>query len=132
MPWKGQMVIGTTSGLALTDLDKSWSVFTAPHKDWVQKPGTIVEEMVSGNSPMPGNAVTSVAAMGDTLLFVGTNKGVAAKRDASWIDLSKSLPTLSGKSITALAVDKDTLWVGTADGLYKVIGISTLVNSTNP
>ncbi|MBF0498625.1 MAG: hypothetical protein HQM09_00710 [Candidatus Riflebacteria bacterium] len=130
LPWKGQMALGTTSGFALSDLDKSWSVFTAAHKDWVQKAGSIVEEMTSGNSPMPGNAVTALAAMGDTILFVGTNKGVVAKSDASWIDLQSAIPALSGKAITALATEKDALWAGTSDALYKIDGISSLVNQS--
>ena len=130
-PWKGQLAVGTTSGLAITDMDRAWRIFSAPHREWVQRGNQIVEEMNAGNSPMPGNSVTAMAAYSDAILFVGTSKGLAALKDASWIDLTKHIPQVATKAVTALSVDKDNLWIGTAEGLYKVGGISALAAPGN-
>lgn len=131
LPWKGQIVVGTTSGLAITDMDRSWRIFSAPHREWAQRGNQIVEEMNAGNCPMPGNVVNALAAYSDAVLFVGTNKGLAALKDSTWIDLAKQIPQVATKSITALTVDKDNLWVGTPEGLFKVSGISALAAPGN-
>ncbi|MBF0545149.1 MAG: hypothetical protein HQM08_11975 [Candidatus Riflebacteria bacterium] len=127
--YKGALAIGTTSGLTITDMANQWSSFSAPHNDFVQKGGTIAQEMVSGNSPMPGNSVKALANLNDSLLFVGTNKGMAVKKEGStWLDVSKNFSSIANKIITALAVQNDELWVGTPDGLYRFTGISSLGN----
>jgi len=130
-PWKGQIVVGTTSGLAITDMDRSWRIFSAPHREWAQRGNQIVEEMNAGNCPMPGNVVNALAAYSDAVLFVGTNKGLAALKDNSWIDLAKHIPQVASKAVTALTVDKDNLWIGTTEGLFKVSGVSALAAPGN-
>ncbi|MBF0408345.1 MAG: hypothetical protein HQM10_13425 [Candidatus Riflebacteria bacterium] len=124
--FKGLLAIGTTSGLTISDMSNQWSSFTAAHSDFVQKAGNIVQEQVSGNSPMPGNTVKALTGVSDSILFIGTNKGLAVKKDNTWLDVSKHFSEISGKSITALAAQNDELWVGTQEGLYHFTGISAL------
>jgi len=129
IPYKTLLAIGTTSGLSITDMGNQWTNYTAPHKDWVQRGGKIIEEMVSGNCPLPANFISSLAATsGDSALFVGTNNGLALLKESTWVDLSSKLSQLKSVSITALAIEKDNLWVGTQKGLYRITGISTLLN----
>jgi ligand-binding sensor domain-containing protein len=132
IPFRNALAIGTTSGLTLTDMGMSWTNYSAPHKDWVQRAGKINEEQMPGNSPMPGNSITALApAANDRALFVGTNKGLALLNDNSWVDLTTALADLPAQSsqaaITGLAVLGDDLWVGTPLALYRVHGITALL-----
>ncbi|HNW34911.1 MAG TPA: hypothetical protein PKM25_08270 [Candidatus Ozemobacteraceae bacterium] len=130
VPYHGMMAIGTTSGLSITDMGSSWTNYTAPHKEWVQRGNNIVEETMPGNSPMPGNLVTSIAVLpGDSGLVIGTNRGLAVLRDATWVDLTGKLPALKSGQVTSVAVQGDQLWVGTPNGLYRVSGLSALIGT---
>ena len=128
LPFQGKLVIGTTSGLNVTDMGTSWLGFSAPHKEWVQRAGRILEEQKPGNSPLPGNSIQALAALpGDGGFFVGTNKGLALYRDGKWVDVVTVLGGLpSGALVSSLAILNDDLWVGTQLGLYRVKGIKTL------
>lgn len=124
VPYQGKLAVATTSGLSITDMGSSWVNYTAPHKEWIQRAGQILEEMQNGNSPMPGNNVTALAPAAEgKLLFVGTNKGLALLRDNTWVTLDKIWQGPKPIGITALAALNDTLWIGTADGLFRVDGI---------
>ncbi len=127
IPYKGMMAVGTTSGLSITDMGSSWTNYTAPHKEWVQRGNNIVEESMPGNSPMPGNLVTSLAPLpGDAGLVVGTNRGLAILRDTTWVDLAGKLGGIKAGPVTAVAVQGDQMWVGTQSGLYRVTGLNAL------
>ena len=128
MPFQGKLAIGTTSGLNITDMAMSWVSYTAPHPEWVQREGRIMEEKKPGNSPLPGNSIQALAPLpNDQGFFVGTNKGLALFRGGNWVDTGKVLANVpSGQMITALALHNDDLWVGTLYGLLRVKGISLL------
>ena len=128
LPWKERLAIGTTTGLTITDMENSYLSYTAPHKDWVQRGSQIVEEPVQGNSPLGDNVISALAASADeNTLFVGTRRGLGILHTNAWLDVSAKLPDLNGLSISALAIDKDTLWVGTPAGLLRVQGIGSLL-----
>jgi len=128
VPYKGMLAIGTTSGLCITNMKDNWTYYTAEHKDWFQRGGNIVEESVSGNSPIPGNSIGALLpAAKDSLLFVGTNKGLGLLEGTNWIDIQSKIPDLKSLRITALALANDNLWVGTSSGLYSVQRISDLL-----
>jgi len=130
IPYRGMMAIGTTSGLSLTDMGSNWTSYTASHKEWVQRGNNIVEETMPGNSPMPGNLVTSLAVLpGDSGLVIGTNRGLAVLRETTWIDLAGKLSAIKPGQVTAVAVQGDQLWVGTPVGLYRVSGLSSLIGT---
>ena len=127
VPFKGMLAIGTTSGLSITDMGNSWTNFTAPHREWVQRGGRIIEEQVSGNSPLKGNNITAFAVTpDDNGLFVGTNDGIGFYRGNAWVELGEYLPDFNPGRVTSLAVQDDKLWVGTENGLYRLSGTSML------
>lgn len=124
--YKGMIAIGTTSGLSITDMQNNWTNYFSEHKDWAQVGGKIIQQKVSGNSPLPGNIIRALATTsGNELLFVGTNRGLAILKDNTWVDFSRMI-NIPSINITGLAVLDDNLWVGTSRGLYCVKKISTL------
>lgn len=128
MPYKDLLAIGTTSGLTLTDMETVWNNYTSRHRDWVQRGGQIVEEVVSGNSALPGNVISSLAKSDDQeLLFVGTDKGLAILHGNDWLDTKTLLPDLPGVAITGLAWLNGDLWAATAEGIYQVKKASGLI-----
>ncbi|HOT26664.1 MAG TPA: hypothetical protein PLU72_00655 [Candidatus Ozemobacteraceae bacterium] len=130
VPYKGMMAIGTTSGVSITDMGMAWTNYNAAHKEWVQRGNNIVEETMPGNSPLPGNLVTSLAVLpGDAGLVIGTNRGVAVLRDATWVDLEGKLSDIKSNQITALAIQGAHLWVGTQNGLYRVRDFLSLIGA---
>ena len=132
IPFQGKLAIGTTSGLNVTDMAMNWQSFTAPHNEWVQRAGRILEEKRPGNSPLPGNSIQALALLpnGDGF-FVGTNKGIALYRGGNWVDVAKVLADVpAGQVITALAIHKDDLWAGTQFGLLRIKGISSLLGGS--
>ena len=128
MPYKGLLAIGTTSGLTITNMESVWNVYTSQHRDWVQRGGQIVEEVVPGNSPLPGNVINALARSDDQeMLFVGTDRGLAILHDNDWLDTKTLLPDVPKIAITGLAWLNGDLWVATSEGIYQVKKASTLV-----
>ncbi len=127
-PYNGMLAIGTTSGLCITDMEGTWRNYYATHKDWAQSAGKIIQQTVSGNSPLPGNNVLSLASSeNDELLFVGTKKGLAILNGNSWIDTTVMLKDLPSTSIYGLAYLNGDLWVGTMNGVYQVKNVASLI-----
>lgn len=128
MPYQNMIAIGTTGGLAITDMANSWNVYTAQHRDWVQRAGQIVEDLVAGNSSMPGNVVNALAASENfEMLFVGTDKGLAVLNGSEWLDTSTLMPGIPKVAITGLAWSNGDLWVATGGGIYQVKKVSSLI-----
>jgi ligand-binding sensor domain-containing protein len=131
-PYGGMLAIGTTSGLCITDMEGTWRNYYATHKDWAQSAGKIIQQTVSGNSPLPGNNVFSLASSeNDELLFVGTKKGLAILNGNSWIDTTVMLKNLPSTSISGLAYLNGDLWVGTMNGVYQVKDVASLIKKTD-
>lgn len=127
MPFQGMLAIGTTSGLAVTDMSNTWNTYMSQHRDWFQRAGKIVEETVPGNSPLPGNVINALARSdNDEMLFVGTDRGLAVLQGSTWLDLSVCMPDLPKVAITGLAWLNGDLWVGTGEGIYQVKKVNSL------
>ena len=128
MPYRNMLAIGTTSGLSITDMQGTWNNYFAPHNDWFQRGNQIVEDRVSGNSPLPANVINSLATTADSeLLFVGTTRGLGVLRNnSSWVDISTLLADVPQVAINGLAVLNDDLWIGTEQGIYQVKDITQL------
>lgn len=127
LPFQGMLAIGTTSGLTVTDMSNTWNTYMSQHRDWFQRAGKIVEDIVPGNSPLPGNVINALARSDDNeMLFVGTDKGLAVLHGAEWLDLAVVMPDLPKVTITGLAWLKGDLWVGTGEGIYQVKKVSSL------
>jgi len=130
IPFRGKLAIGTTSGVSLTDMGTQWTSYTAPHKKWIQRAGKILEEVTPGNSPLTGPSVTALAAApADAALFIGTNKGLSILKDDKWLELDQRLSRVPTGPITGVTMSGSDLWVGTQNGLYRIIGISSLLTS---
>lgn len=128
IPYKGALAVGTTGGLCLTDFSSNYDVYTAVHKDYVQKNMSIVEEEVAGNSKIPGNKIFALAASdNDELLFVVTDLGLGILKDKEWLDVDTMIPGLPSTGLNSVAWCKGDLWIGTEDeGLLKVSNLSSL------
>jgi len=127
MPFGDMMAVGTTSGLTITDLN-SYTSYSSQHFDWFQRGGQIVEEMVPGNSPLPGNVINALACSdAGKMLFIGTNKGLAILHGSKWLDLKELVPGFSVFSVNGLAYHKGDLWVGTNEGIYQIKKLSALL-----
>ncbi len=126
IPFRKSIAIGTTSGLCITDFDNNYEVYTAEHKDFFQRGGKIVEELVNGNSKIPGNKIYSLAATDkDELLFVVTDLGLGILKGKEWLDVEKIIPGLPSSGINSVAWCNGDLWLGTEDeGLIKVAKFS--------
>lgn len=132
MPYRGMIAVGTTSGVSITDMGMVWTNHNSAHKEWVQRGNNIVEETMSGNSPMPGNLVTSLAVLpGDGGLVIGTNRGIAVLRDTTWVDLAGKLDDIKSNQVTAVTVHGNDLWVGTQKGLYRVSEFIPMIGLEN-
>ncbi len=66
---------------------------------------------------LPEDWVMALACAGPRAAWVGTYRHGVGKLDAEGYT---PVPGLEGAWVQALAVDGETLWVGTADGLYRV------------
>lgn len=127
MPFKANLAIGTTSGLTVTDMMGSYNNYKSQHRDWFQRAGKIVEEMVPGNSPLPGNVINALGKSdGEEMLFVGTDKGLAILHDNNWLEIDKLIPGFPRIAINGLAYLNGDLWIGTGEGIYQVKQISGL------
>ncbi|MDD2997876.1 MAG: hypothetical protein EOM80_12535 [Erysipelotrichia bacterium] len=127
MPFQNMLAIGTTSGLSVTDMGNVWNNYMSQHRDWFQRAGKIVEETVSGNSPLPGNVINALARSDNNeMLFVGTDKGLAILHDKTWLDLATLMPNLLKMPITGLAWLNGDLWVATGEGIFQVKKVSGL------
>ncbi|MGM0599875.1 MAG: ligand-binding sensor domain-containing protein [Candidatus Rifleibacteriota bacterium] len=132
MEFGDQIAVGTTSGLTLTDFSNSYVSYFSTHKDWAQRGGKIVEETITGNSPLPGNVINALATTPDAeLLFVGTGNGLAILKGNNWLDTTDIIKDLPPISITGLAYVAPDLWVGTQNGIYRVKNIETLITPEN-
>lgn len=130
MEYRGNIAVGTTSGLTITDFASSYQNYFSAHKDWFQRAGKIVEERVDGNCPLPGNIINALAATpGGELLFVGTDKGLAVMQGETWLDISVLMKSLPKVSITGLAYVGRDLWVGTSSGIYQVKDVAGILES---
>jgi len=130
MPYQGMLAVGTTSGLTVTDMANTWNIYTAQHREWVQRAGQIVEDLVSGNSQLPGNVINALAASDNQeILFVGTDKGLAALRGSEWLDIATLMPGLPKAAVTGLAWLNGDLWVATGEGIYQVKKVSGLLSA---
>lgn len=128
LEYRGQIAVGTTSGLTITDFGTIYNNYFSAHKDWVQRGGQIVEERVEGNSPLPGNVINSLATTPNgELLFVGTDKGLAILQESTWLDISQLIKGLPKTSITGLAYVGTDLWVGTGEGIYRVKNLASIL-----
>lgn len=129
--YRGNIAIGTTSGLTITDFSGVYMNYFSTHRDWVQRAGKIVEDTIPGNSPLPGNIIN---ALGSTpngeLLFVGTDKGLAVMKDENWVDVAVLMKKLPKAPITGVAYVGNDLWVGTNAGIYQVKDTSVLLDSS--
>lgn len=132
LPYRNKLAIGTTQGLTITDTQNEWAIYYGNHKMWVQKDNKIVEEEVSGNAPLPGASVISLAKTDDEkVLFVGTNKGLAILIDNSWLDVNKYFENLPTSHITSIAYHNGELWLGTQNGVYRYINAKDIIESGN-
>lgn len=128
MPFKNGLAIGTTSGLSVTDMVGNYVNYNSQHRDWFQRAGQIVEEMVPGNSPLPGNVINALSKSdGEEMLFVGTEKGLAILHDSKWLEIDKLVPGFPNTGISGLAYLNGDLWVGTSNGIYQIKKISALL-----
>ena len=128
LPMQNMLAIGTTSGLAVTDMGNTWNVYMAQHRDWVQRAGQIVEDLVPGNSPLPGNVINALAASSNgEMLFVGTDKGLAVLRGSEWLDVAALMPAVAKVGVTGLGWLNGDLWVATGDGIYQVKNVAGLI-----
>lgn len=128
IPYRGMLAIGTTSGLSITDMENQWTNYQAPHKDWVQRADKIVEELLPGNCPLPGNSIRALAAApADTALFVGTDRGIGILQGNTWTDVAAKIPDLRSGPVSAVAMENDNLWIGTPNGLVKVAGVGSIL-----
>ncbi len=131
IPFQNMLAIGTTSGLAVTDMANTWNVYMSQHRDWVQRAGQIVEDVVPGNSPLPGNVINALAASSNfEMLFVGTDKGLAILRGAEWLDIATLMPDVPKIAITGLGWLNGDLWIATGYGIYQVKNVASLIAST--
>jgi ligand-binding sensor domain-containing protein len=131
IPFGDRLAVGTTSGLSITDMNSTYTSYFGVHRDYFQRGGSIVEEEVSANSPLPGNSIRALAALpNQPVLFVGTEKGLIALHDTKWVELQGKISQLRAGPITALAAQGDVLLVGTAGGFFRVEGISGLFPAT--
>ena len=120
IPYKGLIAVGTTGGLCLTDFNNSYECYTALHKEFFQKGSQIVDEEVEGNSKIPGNKVSALAATdNDELLFVVTDLGLGILKEKEWLDVNKIIPNLPD-GITSVAWNNGDLWLGTEDGVLQI------------
>ncbi len=128
MPYQGMIAVGTTSGLTVTDMANTWNNYMSQHREWVQRAGQIVEDLVPGNCPLPGNVINALATSDNhEILFVGTDKGLAALRGSEWLDIGVVMPGVPKVAITGLAWLNGDLWVATGGGIYQVKKASSLV-----
>jgi ligand-binding sensor domain-containing protein len=128
MPFKNSLAVGTTSGLSLTDMTVSYVNYKSQHRDWFQRAGQIVEDVVPANSPLPGNVINALAkSAGDEMLFIGTDKGLAILNGESWVEIEKVIPGLPKTGVNGLAFLNGDLWVGTAEGIYQIKKVSDLI-----
>lgn len=133
MPFGEMMAVGTTSGLTITDLMNGYTNYTSQHRDWFQRGGKIVEEMVSGNSPLPGNVINALARSdGNEMLFIGTDKGLAVLHGKEWLKLDELVPGFPKIAITGLAWHKGDLWAATGEGIYQIKKLSALIEKPAP
>lgn len=126
--YRGNIAVGTTGGLTITDFNSTYTSYFSAHKDWFQRQGKIVEERVDGNSPLPGNVICSLASTpGGEMLFVGTDKGLAVMKDNNWLDTTTLMKGLPRTTITGLAYVGSDLWIGTDSGIYRVKEVGSLL-----
>ena len=127
MPYGDMMAVGTTSGLTITDLMNSYTNYLSQHRDWFQRGGQIVEDMVPGNSPLPGNVINALARSdGGEMLFIGTDKGLAVLHGNEWLNLKELVPGFSVSAVSGVAYQNGDLWVSTSDGIYQIKKLSSL------
>lgn len=133
MPFGEKMAIGTTSGLSLTDLMSGYTNYLSQHREWAQVGGQIVEQTVSGNSPLPGNVINALARSdGNEMLFVGTDKGLAILHGNEWLKLKEVVPGFPAIAITGVAWHNGDLWVATGEGIYQIKKLSALFAKPAP
>jgi len=133
MPFGDKMAIGTTSGLSITDLMSGYTNYFSEHRDWFQRGGKIVEEMVPGNSPLPGNVINALARSdGNEMLFVGTDKGLAILHGNEWLKIRELVPGFPSVAITGVAWHNGDLWAATGEGIYQIKNLSALIAKPAP
>ena len=130
IPFKEGLAVGTTGGLCLTDFRSYYAVFTAEHKDFLQKEGRIVEDVIPGNCDIPGNKIYALAKTDkDELLFVVTDLGLGILKGKEWLNVDKMIPGLPSDGINSVAWCKGDLWLGTdEEGIIRIKGLSALLD----
>ncbi len=125
--YNGQIAVGTTSGLSISDFNGAYTNYFSAHKDWFQRGGAIVEERVDGNSPLPGNIICSLASTPNgEMLFVGTDKGLAILKEGVWLEVESLIKGLPKSQITGLAYVGRDLWIGCENGIYQVKDLASV------
>lgn len=128
--YKDGLAIGSTEGLCITDMANNYEPYTAEHKEWMQVNGKIVDELVKGNSKIPGNKVNALATTDNyELLFAITNEGLGILKGNEWLDVDKLIPGLPKSGLTSVAWCGKDLWIGSDDGIFKVADLSSLLGS---
>lgn len=128
--YKDGFAIGTTQGLSVTDMNNKYENYTAEHLELMQINGKIDNVEVGGNSKIPGNKIRALAATDkDELLFVVTDKGLGILQGTEWLDVDKLIPGLPKEDLTSVAWLQNDLWVGGEDGIYRIKGLSALLET---
>ncbi|MDD2717733.1 MAG: two-component regulator propeller domain-containing protein [Candidatus Wallbacteria bacterium] len=103
------------------DEKPSWEIFTATHVEAVVKEdGRGVDEKLPGNSPLIGNWVKECLHRGQWF-FIATTGGLSCYNSDTkkWINIGKN-EGLKSERLTKAAFYKDSLFVGSEYGLYKI------------
>ena len=129
LPFKEGLAVGTTGGLCLTDFSSYYDVYTAEHQDYFPKDGRIVEEVVPGNSDIPGNKIYALAKTDNNeLLFVVTDLGLGILKGKEWLNVDKIIPGLPSDGLNSVAWCKGYLWLGTnEEGVIRIKNLSSLL-----
>ena len=127
IPYKAMFAVGTTEGLCITDLNNTYINYTAEHKEWMQQQNQILDQVVPGNSDIPGNKVLALAKTDhDELLFVVTDQGLGILKDKEWLKVDTLMPGIPKVGLTSVTYCNGNLWIGSDDGIYCVKNIEPI------
>ncbi len=128
----GQYAIGTTCGLAITNLNDEWKVFRTDYDDFVQRGAEIKKEKMQGNVNIPSNIINCLAKTEDNeVLFVGTTYGLTAfDSNGNVINLSdyvNDLPLDFDNAVIGLACLNNNLYIAQRNNISVIKNIKALI-----
>lgn len=128
-----QYAIGTTCGLAITNLDNKWDAYRTDYDDYVQNGAQIEKAHLNGNMKLPSNVINCLAKTeGNELLFVGTTYGLAVL-DASGnlLDLNQLVDDYpyDSEAVVGLACLNNNLYIAQRDKIDVIKNVKSLVDS---